>query len=62
MLMSMHKDCEFFAHTVQYNPRDDQAMAAIPKIQCPSLNSSMQLDSRTDFSGCPRPSHRGGHG
>jgi len=28
MLMSMHKDCEFFAHSVQYNPRDDQSFAS----------------------------------
>ncbi len=26
--MSMHKDCEFFAHSVQYNPRDDQSFAS----------------------------------
>jgi hypothetical protein len=48
--MSMHKDCEFFAHTVQYNPRDDQEMEAIPKIQCPSLVSNTRIDFRTDIS------------
>ena len=28
MFMSMHKDCEFFAHSVQCNPRDDQSFAS----------------------------------
>mmetsp|Transcript_38962 Transcript_38962/g.57272 ORF Transcript_38962/g.57272 Transcript_38962/m.57272 type:complete len:374 (+) Transcript_38962:93-1214(+) len=28
MLMSMHKQCEFFAHSVQYNPRDDTSFAS----------------------------------
>jgi hypothetical protein len=51
--MSMHKDCEFFAHTVQYNPRDDQAIAAIPKIRCPSLISNMQIDSGLTFQNDP---------
>ena len=26
--MSMHKQCEFFAHSVQYNPRDDTSFAS----------------------------------
>ena len=28
MLMQMHKQCEFFQHSVNYNPRDDQAFAS----------------------------------
>jgi len=26
--MQMHKQCEFFQHAVNYNPRDDQAFAS----------------------------------
>jgi hypothetical protein len=28
MLMQMHKQCEFFQHSVNFNPRDDQAFAS----------------------------------
>jgi hypothetical protein len=28
MLMQMHKQCEFFQHSVNINPRDDQAFAS----------------------------------
>jgi hypothetical protein len=52
MLMQMHKQCEFFAHSVQYNPRDDQAFASWGSML---MHLSMVCEQQVLRVNCYRP-------